>query len=356
MSIDTGTHHLGTHGWLRLVLAALLVLVSILTLAPTPTATATSSGCQVRNSDTGRTFPRLQQAVDAAKPGAHLVVRGVCHGGTFINKDLVVKGPRTRHTRAAVLDADHKARVLTIAPSVKVDLHSLIVKSGTPTRTPIGGGISNKGELKLRDVVIRRNWARLGRGGGIYNEGSLRMLGACRVVGNYAADGAAVYNAGSLTMNDSSSIHGNLISLSGSVVNAGDVDDERLQQHPRQHRRWRPAVLCGCRRRGPQQRLVDDERLQQHPSQQGHGFRGGLGRRLSDLPGIPPTRGGGVYNEGTLTMTGSSGIHHNVAVPALNGSEGQGGGVYNASGGSRVGVNCGINVYGNTPDDCYIEP
>ena len=43
-----------------------------------------------------------------------------------------------------------------------------------------------------------------------------------------------------------------------------------------------------------------------------------------------------------------------------SGVRGLGGGVYNASGGTLVGVNCAphtyANVYGNTPDDCYIEP
>jgi len=38
----------------------------------------------------------------------------------------------------------------------------------------------------------------------------------------------------------------------------------------------------------------------------------------------------------------------------------RGGGLYNASGGTLVGVSCGpqtlANVYGNTPDDCYFEP
>ena len=38
-----------------------------------------------------------------------------------------------------------------------------------PTRIPNGGGISNKGRLTLRDVVVRDN--RAVRGGGIYNDG-----------------------------------------------------------------------------------------------------------------------------------------------------------------------------------------
>ena len=59
-------------------------------------------------------------------------------------------------------------------------------------------------------------------------------------------------------------------------------------------------------------------------------------------------------------MNGNSHISANEAGPGGNGVLGQGGGLYNASGGTLVGVNCAphtyANVYGNTPDDCYVEP
>jgi hypothetical protein len=70
---------------------------------------------------------------------------------------------------------------------------------------------------------------------------------------------------------------------------------------------------------------------------------GGTGRAI----------GGGVYNTGTLTMTGSSRITENRLYGV---QQNQGGGLYNAGGGTLNGVTCGTNVYGNTPDDCYMEP
>ena len=80
----TPTHgHLGVR---PLLLAGLAVVTCITTLGATSASAAKSATCTVTNTDTGRTFPRLQQAVDAAKPGAHLVVKGTCLGGTFIDK------------------------------------------------------------------------------------------------------------------------------------------------------------------------------------------------------------------------------------------------------------------------------
>ena len=81
-------------------------------------------------------------------------------------------------------------------------------------------------------------------------------------------------------------------------------------------------------------------------------------RTYSDPPGAyPPTRGGGVYNAGTLTMRGDSSIHDNAAETMFDGTvPGQGGGVYNATGGVLVGVRCDgpdANVFDNAPDDCF---
>jgi hypothetical protein len=54
-------------------------------------------------------------------------------------------------------------------------------------------------------------------------------------------------------------------------------------------------------------------------------------------------------------MTGDSHISANESKTGGNGVAGLGGGIYNASGGVLVGVICGGNVSGNTPDDCFIE-
>ena len=65
-------------------------------------------------------------------------------------------------------------------------------------------------------------------------------------------------------------------------------------------------------------------------------------------------QGGGVYNTGSLIMRDQAGIAGNGPTND-NWTELQGGGIYNAMGGTLSGVLCGAggNVYGNTPDDCY---
>ena len=224
-------HGLGVHGW-RWLISALAVAL-LMALGATSASAAPSATCTVTNTDTGRTFPRLQRAVDAAKPGAHLVVKGTCLGGTFIDKSLAIRGVKTRRTGKPVLDggrppytAEGSTRVLTIKPKVKVRIQSLVIRDGRAGRIPDGGGISNKGRLTLRNVIVRGNTA-WRHGGGIYNAGVLRMEGGTAVKSNLAAgptglgSGSGVYNTGYLVIADRTRIHSN--SGGAGVINAGTL-------------------------------------------------------------------------------------------------------------------------------------
>lgn len=168
-------HGLGAHT--RWLLISALAVALLVTLGASSASAATSATCSVANPDSGRTYTRLQQAVDAAKPGAHLIVMGTCHGGTFINKDLAIVGKSTKRTGKAVLDGDGKARVLVVKPGVKVSIRSLTIRKGVAKWTQSGGAISNRGKLTLRDVIVRKN-----RMGSLYNEGRLQILGRDKVV------------------------------------------------------------------------------------------------------------------------------------------------------------------------------
>jgi hypothetical protein len=389
-----------------------LAVTLLVTLGTTSASAAKAAICTVKNTDSGTTCTRLQQAVDAAKPGARLVVKGVCHGGTVIDKDLVIVGVRTDGTRKPVLDADAKARVLTIKPKVKVSIRDLTVRNGKATRTPDGGGISNKGRLTLRDVVVRDNDASgreddgawIGRGGGIYNEGLLHLRGRSEVTGNHVASfrletgsgiynagrlilddgsrirsnsgGYGVVNAGTLVMNDSSNVGRNdgskgsfgvnnagtlvmndasSISNDGSLANSGTLV---MNDASSIHHNTIPgdALFCATGAGGGV-RNTGSLRLNDSASIHDNGVSGGCGPRRP--PPADRARGGGVYNEGSLTMTGASSIHSNAVAWTVDGAAGLGGGLYNTSGGTLTGVNCaqetGANVYGNTPDDCYVE-
>ena len=402
-----------SHDAWRLAIAAIIVALALdVTLGATSAWAASPSACVVTNTDSGRTYPRLQTAVDAAKPGARLVVRGTCHGGTFINKSITVAGQQTERTGKPILNGGIEAllpgstRVLTIRPGIKVNIRGLVIRNGKATRIPNGGGISNKGRLTLRDVVVRGNAAV--RGGGIYNEGALRMLGRSvvrdntglypsyltevvsgvfntgrlvlddrtRITSNFGGSGvlnsgtlvmngssnisasdfgrgvSGVTNSGTLVMNDASSI-----SEQGPVSNSGTLvmNDASSIHHNRI-----TGGMSGCGTgQGGGVRNTGSLTLNGSASIHHNSVWGGCSYSQSPPP-YDRARGGGVYNSGSLTMTGASRINDNEAMTSGSGVRGLGGGVYNASGGTLVGVNCAphtyANVYGNTPDDCYIGP
>jgi hypothetical protein len=144
------------------------------------------------------------------------------------------------------------------------------------------------------------------------------------------AEQGRVSNTGTLTLNDMSSIHDDWM---GGCV----------------------SVMCGPAG-SPGAGVYNKGVLGLNDASSIHHNRVG-GPSQNHPPQYPGARRGGVYNEGTLTMTGSSRITDNEAQNGGNGVPGLGGGLYNASDGSLVGVNCGPggNVFGNTPDDCHFE-
>ena len=409
MAMRLGSAHgLGARSW-GLFIAAIIALAFVMTPAATPATAAKAATCSVTNRGSGRTHSRLQQAVDAAKPGAHLVVEGTCRGGTFINKKLAITGATTRKSGKPILDGGIESllpgstRVLTIRPGIKVNIRGLVIRNGKASRIPNGGGVSNKGRLTLRDVVVRNNTAV--RGGGIYNEGALRMLGRSVVKDNtglypsfLTAVASGVYNTGRLVLDDRTRITSN---TGGSgVVNAGTlVMSGSSNISASDFGRGASGVTnsgtlvmndaSSISDQGPVTNsgtLVMNDTSSIHHNRitggasgcetgQGGGVHNSGSLTLNGSASIhdnfvwggcsygpPPhdgARGGGVYNSGSLTMTGSSHIYDNEAMTSRNGVQALGGGLYNAGGGTLSGVNCAphtyANVYGNTPDDCHIE-
>ena len=238
-----GSHSPGTHGWSRLLVAAALVIVLITSLEANPAA-ASGRPCRVTDTAGGQTYARLQQAVNGARSGARLTVTGVCHGGTVIDKDLVIEGSRTRTSGPPTLSGHGRTRVLDVHKGATVRLLSLVIMRG---EARWGGGIRNMGRLVLRDVHVRRcsgegasstvggvfntytgrltmNGASSIAGndigdwgvgpGGVWNKGTFRMNGRSSIAGStkegpFGAGGSGVWNEGTFTMSGSSSIRGN---------------------------------------------------------------------------------------------------------------------------------------------------
>lgn len=393
---------------------ALAMAVAIMPLVDAvPAAAASSKACRVTNRDSGKSYTQLRPAVRAAKRGHLLVVKGTCRGGTFIGKNLTIKGVKGRRTGTPILDGKRKDRVLVIKRGVKVSVRGLTVRNGRAKRVPTGGGIANKGRLTLRDVVVRDSKAR-SRGGGIHNEGTLRIEGRSRVLRNtkhgiwnegtltLAGDtrvrrnGTGVGNRGTLVMEDDANIgaNGSGDDYANSVWNGGSATMNGSSSVS-DHRGGSAVFNTGTLTMNGSASIHDNVNGGKKAASNGGGVFNNAGTIiLNDSASIhdnavetAPGTGGGVANAGgTVIMNDRSSIYENRARPGSGSGFGggvwndggtagagtlqmrdsatiygnaasQGGGVWSSA--TLVGVGCGsqtlANVYGNTPNDCYQE-
>jgi hypothetical protein len=365
MATDPGTHHLGTHGWLRLAVATALVLVFILTLEASPAAGASRKACRVENTGSAQEYERLQQAVDAAKPGARLVVTGTCHGGTYIDKDIAIVGQQTERGGKAVLDGDGRDRVLKVRRGVRVAMSDLTLQDGK-TADRRGAGLVNRGTLRLTRVVVRNNRSKYD-GGGIWNIGTLRLTDS-RIRENETGDivGGIYNDHGTVTLNGTSGINAN---LGQGVSNWGTLtmnDGSRISRN----RFNGGSTHGGGVLNAGTLTMNDTSTISHNEAVEGGGvfnYHGALvmngassivgnrvGNRYGGVGWLRPD-GGGVYLDSgsRLLMTGSSVIRDNE-------SQRRGGGIVSlAAPEDIVGVRCtpatDANVYGNSPDDCVLD-
>jgi hypothetical protein len=175
----------------------------------------------------------LQAAVTTASPGASLQL---C-AGTWplqatltVDKSLTLVGAGAGQT---VLDGQNGLRVMRISAGAAVTLRDLAITRGKPTGVLGGGGISNAGDLTLRNVTVSACAAE--SGGGIFTaQGStLTLAGGSRVQDNEAAStGGGIHsNAGTVrleacqvTGNEAGASGGGLFSTDGAVtLAAGSV-------------------------------------------------------------------------------------------------------------------------------------
>ena len=113
-----------THGIWRLLVTGIVALPLVMTLGAAPVSAA-APDCRVQNTDTGKTYQALQAAVDAARDGDRLTVRGTCVGATVIDSRLVIQGISTKRSGRAILDADGQGRAVRIKPAARVTIRDL---------------------------------------------------------------------------------------------------------------------------------------------------------------------------------------------------------------------------------------
>ena len=214
-----------TQGIWRLFIAAMVALALLATLGATSASAASPTACRVQNSATGKTYAALQVAVDAARKGDRLTVKGTCVGRTVIGTSLVITGPRTEASGKPTLSGVGKVRVLIVEQGARVKLRDVVIMRGYASAWSSGSNIVNRGSLTLRDVLVDRNGYVSGgfpTAGSVVNTGTLRLNGASRIRNSWGDPGpGGVDNHGTLVLNGSSSIDRNHGVYMGGVSNDG---------------------------------------------------------------------------------------------------------------------------------------
>jgi hypothetical protein len=242
-------------------------------------------------------------AVDGARKGDRLTVRGICRGTTVIDRNVVIEGIRTEDSGKPTLSGassetigrrrsgrdsncgaenGQRVRVVEITTSARVTLRDLFITRGLAVR---GAGIRNRGDLTLRDVQVRGNildpHGFTGWGAGVYNEGRLRLNGGTRIAHNQGTCDTRyeVLNRDTIVMNGSSSIGslGNMrhatLTMNGTSSLRGGIDGQL----------------------GNAGRVTMNDASWVRPEDRGRGQDG-------------YHSGAGVYNGGTFTMNDASSI------------------------------------------------
>jgi hypothetical protein len=416
------TRLLGTrdYGPWRVPVAAVVVLAFAVTLGAAPALAGTPGDCVVRNGDRGRAYKRLQPAVEAARRGDKLTVRGTCRGSTIIDRKLAIVGVTSQELGRPILSGAGKGRVLRVEPGISVKVQDIVILRGkmlTSRGKPgYGGGIANRGRLTLVDVEVRRSTAGQsgrGGGGGVYNTGTLTLRGSTRISGNFAPDGGGVYNSGTLVMKASSIISANGAESGGGVYNEGTITmsgsssirtnggedaggvtnlgiltmggssiisgnsgglrgpgggvyngrSATLTMNGESAIRGNTSVAAGgggVANEGGNVRLNDEATISDNtaPCCGGVDTSGKGTVTMRDSSSIRGNRaesgpGGGIsVRGGTFKMSGTSSISGNTALQS-------GGGLVRTRG-TLTGVSCGpgtyANIYGNSPNDCFLDP
>jgi predicted outer membrane repeat protein len=324
---------------LATALAGILAAGLLVAMAPAePVSGATPKACKVRNVTRGVTYGSLAAAVNKARNGNKLTVKGTCKGSTTItDKRLTILGVRTKKSGAPTLFSNGKASVLKIkGPKSVVALKKLSVK-GNPNKvlTFEGGGIRvRRGKLTLHNTVVRGFTVSRWAGGISAYFATVKLLGNSTVRNNIAAGhGGGIYaeGHGQIVMTGTSSVQRNVSNNDGAGI---DLEGGNLIMFD-------------------QSSIVDNHCL---PSGDGDG--GGVYSEgdtvamfgSSTIARNSARSGGGVLAQSRLEMSPTSSITDNTA--RIDGGGLKGVSLFFVP----VGVVCApapnANVYGNSPDQC----
>lgn len=159
----------------------------------------------------GCDFTAVQTAVDASEAGDTLVLADE----TFVENVLIDKSITLTGEEGTVLDGNGAGGVMTVTDGVTVKIQVLMVTNG---RSDFGGGIENLGTLLLDSVVISGNLANL-EGGGIDNFGGHLTIVNSLIQGNIAHSGGGISSDTMLTLSHSLITHNRATEAGGGLYN-----------------------------------------------------------------------------------------------------------------------------------------
>jgi hypothetical protein len=357
------------------VLIVGLVATALLGLPLSVAAVPLITPCVVWAQGTGTIYGSVQAGLDASAAGVTLLVRGTCVGATVVSNDATIRAASAKPIDRATLDGALAGAVLSVNTGVTLRLDRLTITGGY-NHNPGGGGIFNEGTLVMNHSTVIDNTSN--HGGAIANYGDATILNS-RIDHNGQYMGGNIFNAGTLVVKDSAITRGggrwgqglwNQLGASATLIRTSVSDNDRLlpfsgggiENHGDltlvDSRVIRNASIFGggILNEGTawliRSKVTDNSSLSGGGIQNGPTFIPGSGDEQLFVIGSTVARntanfGGGIYNKGVVTLRWSTRIGRNTAA-----GDGQGGGIFNDTGASVVGVTGQTFRPPNIPDQC----
>jgi hypothetical protein len=282
---------------------------------------AVAASCKV--TDGTHSYTNLQKAVNAAHKGDTLKVSGTCSDAPGANGSAVTVATSLTIDGASGATVEPKpaqsGRVFLIDSGATVTLHGLTITGGGGD-LPSGGGILNSGKLTVSDSTVTGNSQTI-NGAGIYNEAGATLTLTGSTVSDddtSSGNGGGIYNfEGTVTLTGSTVEDDN----AGNGTSTGTGDGGGIYNYAGSV----TATGCTVYFNASTQDGGGIDNASVSPAS------GGGTVTLNDDTVVNDTAdygdGGGVFNDGNLTLTAGTAVTMNNAISGT----GHGGGVYNAT-------------------------